>query len=243
MTRCRAEGSMVPGRDRRPELTPDYWYANPAPARARAHRRQSFRRFLPACRRPAGLLHQRQSGRPAGRDRGGQPRLRRRRASSLDSLGSDRARADKPLQRHPDKATAAMRQGDRRTEVGDEQRGLDPTTRALEERVAELLGHEAAVFLAQRDDVQRDRLPPSRPSRWRRGVAGSLFASGQLRSRGSCAAGRSDDPDASTATAAFSPRNSSKRRFASDGGPPRAAIETGVRRADPRTVAGGECGR
>jgi threonine aldolase len=32
-------------------------------------------------------------------------------------------------------------------EVGDEQRGLDPTTRALEERVAELLGQEAAVFL------------------------------------------------------------------------------------------------
>src|SRR5579859_2077661 len=31
--------------------------------------------------------------------------------------------------------------------VGDEQRGLDPTTRALEERVAELLGHPAAVFL------------------------------------------------------------------------------------------------
>ena len=31
--------------------------------------------------------------------------------------------------------------------VGDEQRGLDPTTSALEERVAELLGHEAAVFL------------------------------------------------------------------------------------------------
>ena len=32
-------------------------------------------------------------------------------------------------------------------EVGDEQRGRDPTTRALEERVAELLGHEAAVLL------------------------------------------------------------------------------------------------
>ena len=32
-------------------------------------------------------------------------------------------------------------------EVGDEQRGADPTTRALEERVAQLLGHEAAVFL------------------------------------------------------------------------------------------------
>jgi threonine aldolase len=32
-------------------------------------------------------------------------------------------------------------------EVGDEQRGLDPTTSALQERVAELLGFEAAVFL------------------------------------------------------------------------------------------------
>ena len=31
--------------------------------------------------------------------------------------------------------------------VGDEQRGLDPTTTALQDRVAELLGHEAAVFL------------------------------------------------------------------------------------------------
>src|ERR1700744_4734523 len=32
-------------------------------------------------------------------------------------------------------------------EVGDEQRGQDPTTGELERRVAELLGHEAAVFL------------------------------------------------------------------------------------------------
>jgi threonine aldolase len=32
-------------------------------------------------------------------------------------------------------------------EVGDEQRGQDPTTSALERRVAELLGHEAAVFM------------------------------------------------------------------------------------------------
>ena len=43
--------------------------------------------------------------------------------------------------------TAAMRQAIAGAEVGDEQRGEDPTTRALEERVAELLGHEAAVFL------------------------------------------------------------------------------------------------
>ncbi|MGN6867797.1 MAG: threonine aldolase family protein [Solirubrobacteraceae bacterium] len=32
-------------------------------------------------------------------------------------------------------------------EVGDEQRGLDPTTRALQEQVASLLGHEAGLFL------------------------------------------------------------------------------------------------
>ncbi len=32
-------------------------------------------------------------------------------------------------------------------EVADEQRGLDPTTNALQDRVAELLGFEAAVFL------------------------------------------------------------------------------------------------
>ncbi len=43
--------------------------------------------------------------------------------------------------------TAAMRKAIAEAEVGDEQRGLDPTTLALEERVAELLGHEAALFL------------------------------------------------------------------------------------------------
>ena len=43
--------------------------------------------------------------------------------------------------------TQAMREAMARAEVGDEQRGLDPTTQVLEERVAELLGHEAALFL------------------------------------------------------------------------------------------------
>jgi threonine aldolase len=43
--------------------------------------------------------------------------------------------------------TAPMRAAIAAAEVGDEQRGEDPTTRALEERVAALLGHEAAVFL------------------------------------------------------------------------------------------------
>jgi threonine aldolase len=43
--------------------------------------------------------------------------------------------------------TAGMRAAIAAAEVGDEQRREDPSVRALEERVAALLGHEAAVFL------------------------------------------------------------------------------------------------
>ena len=43
--------------------------------------------------------------------------------------------------------TAGMRAAIAAAEVGDEQRGKDPTTLALQERVAELLGQEAALFL------------------------------------------------------------------------------------------------
>src|ERR1700744_4391565 len=43
--------------------------------------------------------------------------------------------------------SAAMREAMATAEVGDEQRGLDPTTNALQEEVAELLGKEAALFL------------------------------------------------------------------------------------------------
>ncbi len=43
--------------------------------------------------------------------------------------------------------TAAMREAMASAEVGDEQRGQDPTVNALCEEVAELLGKEAAVFL------------------------------------------------------------------------------------------------
>jgi threonine aldolase len=43
--------------------------------------------------------------------------------------------------------TDGMRAAIAAAEVGDEQRGLDPTTHRLQERVAELLGHEAALFL------------------------------------------------------------------------------------------------
>lgn len=43
--------------------------------------------------------------------------------------------------------TPGMRQAIADADVGDEQKGEDPTTRALEERVANLLGAQAAVFV------------------------------------------------------------------------------------------------
>jgi threonine aldolase len=43
--------------------------------------------------------------------------------------------------------TPAMLEAMVTAEVGDEQRGTDPTVNALQERVADLLGHEAALFL------------------------------------------------------------------------------------------------
>lgn len=45
------------------------------------------------------------------------------------------------------KPSPAMRAAIAAAEVGDEQRGEDPTVNALQERVAALLGHEAALFL------------------------------------------------------------------------------------------------
>jgi threonine aldolase len=43
--------------------------------------------------------------------------------------------------------SAPMRQAMASAAVGDEQRGLDPTVNELQDRVAELLGHEAGLFL------------------------------------------------------------------------------------------------
>src|ERR1700753_3525858 len=43
--------------------------------------------------------------------------------------------------------SAEMRQAMANAEVGDEQRGTDPTVDALCEEIAELLGKEAAIFL------------------------------------------------------------------------------------------------
>src|ERR687894_883800 len=44
--------------------------------------------------------------------------------------------------------TPAMRRAMAEAEVGDDQYGEDPTVRRLEERAAELLGKEAAVYVA-----------------------------------------------------------------------------------------------
>ena len=44
------------------------------------------------------------------------------------------------------KPTPAMREAMARAEVGDDVYGEDPTVRALEERLADLFGHEAALF-------------------------------------------------------------------------------------------------
>src|SRR5438045_7868746 len=45
------------------------------------------------------------------------------------------------------KPTEAIRRAMAEAEVGDEQRREDPTTNRLQEKVAEILGKEAAVFL------------------------------------------------------------------------------------------------
>ena len=51
--------------------------------------------------------------------------------------------------------TPAMREAMARAEVGDEQIGDDPTVNLLCERVADLLGKEAAVFMPSGHHVQR----------------------------------------------------------------------------------------
>ena len=55
------------------------------------------------------------------------------------------------------KPTPDMRRFMCEAEVGDEQKGEDPTVNLLQEMVADLLGKEAAVFLPVRHHVQRDR--------------------------------------------------------------------------------------
>ena len=68
------------------------------------------------------------------------------RAASASSAGdvTDTVNLYSDTQTRP---TDGMRAAIASAEVADEQRGLDPTVNALQDRVAELLGHEAALFL------------------------------------------------------------------------------------------------
>ena len=61
--------------------------------------------------------------------------------------------------------TQAMKPAMMSAEVGDEQAGIDPTIDALCDRMAALLGKQAAMFLPQRHDVQPDRHPDALPPR------------------------------------------------------------------------------
>ena len=64
----------------------------------------------------------------------------------------------------------AMRAAIASAEVGDEQRGEDPTTIELERRVASLLGQEAAVFLPCGTMCNEIAIRAARPARRRRGL-------------------------------------------------------------------------
>ena len=67
--------------------------------------------------------------------------------------------------------TAAMKQAMMAAEVGDEQAGVDPTVDALCDRMAALLGTEAAMFLPSGTMCNRDRPADALPARRRRAGA------------------------------------------------------------------------
>lgn len=72
------------------------------------------------------------------------PRGDRRADGHRDDMAAIRINLFSDTQTKP---TAAMRRAMAEAEVGDEQRGEDPTVNRLQDRVAELLGKEAALFL------------------------------------------------------------------------------------------------
>ena len=138
--------------------------------------------------------------------------------------------------------TAAMRAAMAAAEVGDEQRGQDPTTRELERRVAELLGHEAAVFLPERHDVQRDRAAAAHPARRRRA---------DPRPHGASDRGGGGRPGGAVGRVHLSARRRGRhlhgraaaRRAARRRRPLRAALARRLGRADDATWAAGASGR
>ena len=73
-----------------------------------------------------------------------------------------------PLQRHADAAQRGHAAGDRRPPTSATSSAEDPTINRLEERVAELLGQEAGLFLPSGTMCNADRASPPRPARRRR---------------------------------------------------------------------------
>src|SRR3954454_1339925 len=94
-------------------------------------------------------------GRGYGAARGGRAAHRRVRRCRVQDAPRERRRRAPPAETRminlysdtQTRPTEAMRAAMAGAEVGDEQRREDPTVLALQERVAELLGQEAAVFL------------------------------------------------------------------------------------------------
>ena len=101
------------------------------------------------------------------------------------------------------KPTAEMRRFMCDAEVGDEQKGEDPTVNLLQEMVAELLGKEAARLPALGHHVQRDRAARALPAR-RRDARPPHRAPDPLRDRRAGGAGRGQRRARSTARAASS---------------------------------------
>ena len=165
-------------------------------------------------------------GRAGARDRDARPVL-------LKARGDD----GQPVQRHadaPDRGDAAPCA---QAEVGDEQRFDDPTVNALQERVAELLGKEAAAA-AVGHDVQRDRVQAARRPGGDEGDPRSHVPSGAVRGRGPAALSErrsTFDGDGGIFTAAGGGRG------ATGGRPLRAALRL-VSVEQMTNIGGGRCG-
>ena len=138
--------------------------------------------------------------------------------------------------------TEAMRRAMAQAEVGDEQRFDDPTVNALQERVAALLGKEAALFLPSGTMCNAIGVPAARAARRRRGDPRPHVAPGAVRGRRARRRCRERCCTCSTATAASSPRRRWRLRCG------RPATATGLapgscRSSRRRTSAAGGSGR
>ena len=204
-------------------------------------------------RRGARRALRRRPGEPGRRAAQGATACSRRpRRRTAGSSGSGAAVPSRVVNLYSDtqtRPTPAMRRAMAEAEVGDEQRFADPTVNALCERVADLLGHEAAVFLPSgtmcnaiafrlhvRPGRRRGRAAPHlAPDHRRGGRAGRDLAAP------CCARSR--------ASAACSTPTTLRAHAAAAGRPLHPALAAGLARADdehhrrPRLAAGADARR